>query len=93
MLGLMWGTGTVQAQDEASSASTESAWTVMSVELLRWPDSDQVVATVDLGTKVDVLVWDEQTVRVRSGVNFGWVARDQLTLDAPEPAEPTPSSP
>ncbi len=55
-------------------------------ELKRFPDSDEVSATVKKGAKVEIVAEGTTTVRVRSGRDFGWVERAVLAEvpDQPE---------
>lgn len=72
----------------ARGAEPTSAWTTREVPLNRWNDGAIVVATLDPGTRVEVLVADGAQTRVRRGIDFGWLPSDALTKDAPANAAP-----
>lgn len=72
-----------------STAFADDAWLITNNDLVRWPDGDPVaVKALTEGAKVEILVADEALglTRVRSGIDFGWVPSDALTLDEPENA-------
>lgn len=72
-----------------STAFAEDAWLTDPVDMVRWPDGEAVtVKTLTSGAKVEILVQDEgaELVRVRSGIDFGWVPADTLTTEQPEDA-------
>lgn len=53
------------------------------VEATRWPASvggeNPVTIRLEKGVTVDILTQNGEQLRVRQGLSFGWVARDQLT--------------
>jgi hypothetical protein len=60
-----------------------AAWTTREVPLHRWVDADLTIATVDPGSRVEVLTTDGQQTRIRRGIDFGWIPSDALTQEAP----------
>ena len=75
----------------ARGAEPTSAWTTREVPLHRWNDAAVVVATLDPGARVEVLLADGAKTRIRRGIDFGWVPSDALTKDAPPNATAEPS--
>jgi hypothetical protein len=73
----------------ARAAEPVAAWTTREVPLHRWNDGAVVVATLDPGARVEVLLADGAHTRVRRGIDFGWVPSDALTKEAPADAAPT----
>ena len=72
-----------------STAFAQEAWLTEPVDLVRWPDGEPItVKALKSGSKVEILVQDEgaDLVRVRSGIEFGWVPAGALTLEQPEDA-------
>ena len=68
-------------------AFAEDAWLTSDAELVRWPDGDPIVVkSLDEGARVEIVVEDELPVRVRSGIDFGWVPATMLTTEEPENA-------
>lgn len=53
------------------------------LDATRWPASvdgeNPVTIRLDKGVTVDILTQSGDQLRVRQGLSFGWVARDQLT--------------
>jgi hypothetical protein len=60
-------------------AFAEDLWATAPTEGVRWPDVATVSVTLVEGDKVEVLMRDDEKVRVRKGTDFGWVAAASLT--------------
>lgn len=62
----------------------ETLWATEAVEGVRWPGA--TIATVHLvpGDAVDVLVRDGGLVRVKRGLEFGWVPAEKLSAEEPK---------
>lgn len=78
LLGLALG-GPALAQDapaaeEAADELPRDGYTLDTVELTRWSDSEVVVKQLGGGEKVEVVAEQGDHLRVRVGTTFGWVA-------------------
>lgn len=69
-------------------AHAETRWAAADAEGVRWPDATVVSVKLATGDEVEVLATDGDKVRVRKGVEFGWVAAASLTTVAPAKPEP-----
>lgn len=70
-----------------SAEITPTHWVARAVPLLRWPDGQGTVAMLEAGTEVTVILREEDQVRVRRELDFGWVPADAV-VDQPPAAEP-----
>lgn len=61
----------------------ETRWATADAEGVRWPDATVVSVKLASGDEVEVLATEGDKVRVRKGVEFGWVAAASLTTVAP----------
>lgn len=66
----------------------ETHWLSRAEPLLRWPGAQAVIATLDAGAEVTVVLRDGDQVRVRHGLDFGWVPAEALLAAPPAPAAP-----
>lgn len=80
--------GAVAAGSEEARALPREGYTLDTVELTRWSDSDVVVKQLGKGERVEVVAEQGDHLRVRMGTTFGWVAA-ALVGDAPEGGEGT----
>jgi len=68
-------------------AFAEDAWLTSDADLVRWPDGEPIVVkSLVEGAKVEIVMEDEVLVRVRSGIDFGWIPASMLTEEKPENA-------
>jgi len=68
-------------------AFAEDAWLTSDADLVRWPDGEAIVVkSLVEGAKVEIVTEDEVLVRVRSGIDFGWIPASMLTEEEPENA-------
>lgn len=73
-------------------ASAETLWAASAAEGARWPDAAVVTVRLEPGDEVEVLARKDDKVRVRKGVDFGWVAATALTAVAPAAPAPDPTA-
>jgi len=73
----------VLAAEAATDALPQYVWTTEAVSLTRWQGDDTTAASVDAGSKIQVVLEDGDMIRVRSGTDFGWISRDKLTTQEP----------
>ena len=78
------------AQDSEPDAEAQFMWTTESIQLKRFQDEEGNSADVDAGKRVEVVVIDEDSVRIRSDIHFGWTTLDKLTETSPNQASPAP---
>jgi hypothetical protein len=79
-------------------AFAEDAWVVNATELVRWPETvtpNAPVRSLEVNDKVEVVLRDGAQVRVRKGIDFGWVPATALTdkepvVETPPALELTP---
>lgn len=74
----------------ARLCSAETLWAATAAEGVRWPEATAVSVSLQPGDEVEVLARQAGLVRVRKGVNFGWVKPDALTDVEPPKAEGVP---
>lgn len=74
----------------APAAPSGSHVLAREVPLARWSDRpDVVVATLPAGTELSLVLTQGQLVRVRHGIDFGWVPLDALqAIEVAPPADP-----
>jgi hypothetical protein len=74
----------------ALAGDETTRWTTTTVKLQRWQDAPIVAAELEPNTRVEVLFEEGPLVRVRRGMDFGWVAKDALTDVPPAGTATTP---
>jgi len=100
-IALLLSASPLSAQQPPASADTSTGaaaeapglpqyvWITEQTELKRWLNKDGTSANVNAGRRVEVILESDDFVRVRSGTDFGWIARDKLSLLDPN-AQQTP---
>lgn len=73
-------------------ARAETLWVSSPTDGVRWADNKAVSLHLQAGDEVEVVYRDGAKVRVRKGVEFGWVDASALTsVQPPKPdAAPVP---
>lgn len=75
----------------ARLCSAETLWAASAAEGVRWPEVTAVSVSLQPGDEVEVLARQGDLVRVRKGVNYGWVQAGTLTDVAPPKPEGVPA--
>lgn len=74
------------ALPSSEAPAADKRFVTEETELLRWPDATVVSATVNAGDEVEILArGDGGLVRVRRGMDFGWIQESRLAESAPAP--------
>jgi len=74
----------------AALPSAQQHWIARAVPLMRWPDGVGTVAMLEVGTQVNIVDRQDDMVRVRRDMDFGWVPVDAVVDAQPgdAPAQP-----
>ena len=70
-----------------------TVFTTEAVDLLRFPDAALTLTTLEPGAKLEILLVDGALVRVRKGVDIGWLPVAKVSATPPAPALALPEAP
>ncbi|NOY25450.1 MAG: hypothetical protein GXP62_06210 [Oligoflexia bacterium] len=73
----------------SAAVQTPTHWLSRDVPLLRWPDGQGTVAMLDAGQPVTIILTDKDQVRIRHGLDYGWVPLDAVTDQSPDATDAT----